>query len=77
SGIGYGQTWQHPTRSAGTTYYNTTGRPILVGATCTSSGGGNVQFNVGGVGTASVNGSASATGQGFGTWTVVPPGFSY
>ncbi|WP_343724955.1 hypothetical protein [Herbaspirillum huttiense] len=77
SGIGYGQTWQHPTRVAGTTYYNTTGRPILVGATCTSSGGGNAQFNVGGVATASVNGSASATGQGFGTWTVVPPGFSY
>lgn len=77
SGIGYGQTWQHITRVAGATYYNTTGRPILVGATCISSGGGNAQFNVGGVATASVNGSASATGQGFGTWTVVPPGFSY
>jgi hypothetical protein len=30
SSIGYGQTWQSPSRSAGTTYYNTTGKPILV-----------------------------------------------
>ena len=30
SSIGYGQTWQAPSRSAGTTYYNTTGKPILV-----------------------------------------------
>lgn len=77
SGLGYGQTWQHPTRTAGTVYYNTTGRPIFVGATATSTGGGNVQFTVNGITTASVNGSSSATGQGFGTWTVVPPGASY
>jgi hypothetical protein len=30
SSIGYGQTWQGPSRSAGTTYYNTTGKPILI-----------------------------------------------
>jgi hypothetical protein len=30
SSIGYGQTWQTPSRSAGTTYYNTTGKPILI-----------------------------------------------
>jgi hypothetical protein len=31
-GLGYGQTWQDVSgsRSAGTTYYNTTGKPILV-----------------------------------------------
>ena len=28
SSLGYGQTWQTVTRTAGTTYYNTTGRPI-------------------------------------------------
>jgi len=28
SSIGYGQTWQTVTRSTGTTYYNTTGKPI-------------------------------------------------
>jgi hypothetical protein len=28
--IGYGQTWQTVTRTSGTTYYNTTGKPIVV-----------------------------------------------
>lgn len=27
--IGYGQTWQNPARSPSTTYYNTTGKPIM------------------------------------------------
>jgi hypothetical protein len=30
SSIGYGQTWQTVTRASGTTYYNTTGKPISV-----------------------------------------------
>lgn len=30
--LGYGQTWQNVTRAAGTTYYNTTGRPIILNA---------------------------------------------
>jgi hypothetical protein len=30
SSIGYGQTWQSVTRTSGTTYYNTTGKPITV-----------------------------------------------
>ena len=29
--IGLGQTWQNVTRTSGTTYYNTTGKPIMVG----------------------------------------------
>jgi hypothetical protein len=29
SSLGYGQTWQTVTRVSGTTYYNTTGKPIL------------------------------------------------
>jgi hypothetical protein len=33
-GIGVGQTWQFPSRSLGTTYTNTTGKPIMV---CISS----------------------------------------
>ena len=41
SGLGYGQTWQAVTRSPGTTYYNTTGKPIVsaVNANQTGSGG--------------------------------------
>lgn len=30
SSLGYGQSWQSVTRNAGTTYYNTTGRPIIL-----------------------------------------------
>lgn len=39
SSVGYGQTWQTVTRNSGTTYYNTTGKPIvakLTGATVAS-----------------------------------------
>lgn len=40
SSIGYGQTWQNVTgsRSGGTTYYNTTGKPIVVAARSSNSG---------------------------------------
>ena len=30
SSLGYGQTWQTVTRNSGTTYYNTTGKPIIL-----------------------------------------------
>jgi hypothetical protein len=44
SSLGYGQTWQDftSTRVSGTTYYNTTGKPIMV-AVNTSSGASNGQ----------------------------------
>lgn len=32
SSLGYGQTWQVVTRTSGTTYYNTTGKPIFLSA---------------------------------------------
>ena len=35
--LGFGQTWQTVTRTSGTTYYNTTGKPIQVVATATIS----------------------------------------
>jgi hypothetical protein len=38
SPIGAGQTWQNPSRAIGTTYTNSTGKPIMVAicVTCTS-----------------------------------------
>ena len=30
SSLGYGQTWQNPSRAYATTYYNTTGKPIYI-----------------------------------------------
>ena len=50
SSFGYGQTWATVTRAYGTTYTNSTGKPIAVstyGNTATS--GGNLQATVGGV----------------------------
>jgi hypothetical protein len=38
SSLGYGQTWQSVTRVSGTTYYNTTGKPIEAIVTGSSSG---------------------------------------
>ena len=76
SAIGYGQTWQNvaASRALGTTYYNTTGRPIMLSVAIVSSGG-STTFTVGGVV------AATASGGGAG-WlntasVVVPPGMSY
>jgi hypothetical protein len=38
SSLGYGQTWQVVTRVGGTTYYNTTGKPIGLSYYCTAGG---------------------------------------
>ena len=76
SSLGYGQTWQELTasRAAGTTYYNTTGKPIMVSINETSNSPQNI----------TVNGVVVARGQYFTTSsvsgqlsTIVPPSASY
>ena len=45
--LGYGQTWQSVTRVAGTTYYNTTGKPIKAAFSIATTSGvnqGNIQI---------------------------------
>jgi hypothetical protein len=81
--IGYGQTWQSPARSVGTTYYNTTNKPILVSVAMqgnSASTGGSVSISVNGVTTASqsstVGGSVGLNTTMCAT-TIVPPGASY
>jgi len=49
TGIGSGQTWQSVTRVAGTTYTNSTGKPIQVFINMGTSGGGSFTMTVGGV----------------------------
>jgi len=81
SSLGYGQTWQTVTRVSGTTYYNTTGKPIIVTMQSAAASPTN-QINI-----VSINGSTLA---GFdqsysvaaGTFVVsssvlVPPNASY
>lgn len=82
SSIGYGQTWQNvaASRAAGTTYYNTTGRPIQVSLqlTALSSSGATSIVTVGGVTIGSLVGDGgTAAAFSVGTCFIVPPGSSY
>ncbi len=73
SSIGYGQTWQTVTIVSGTTYYNSTGRPIF-GLTVSSTG------NI--VGAITINGFlaqsfGSASGGSTFLYYIIPPFASY
>jgi hypothetical protein len=83
SSLGYGQTWQDVTgsRSAGTNYYNTTGKPIAVSAYCPSSTDAvvylqmlvnGVQIGRGGYGRSGVGDNGADT-----VFAIVPPGSVY
>ncbi len=70
--IGYGQTWQAVTRVSGTTYYNLTGRPIMIWAFQPASA--NVQFTIGGLTMLIYSTAASDSSS---HTLIVPPGMSY
>lgn len=77
SGIGIGQTWQDVTasRAAGTTYYNTTGKPILVNISTASGTLGTLTVN--GVVTTKQTGNSNSSGITTSGSAIVPPGGSY
>jgi hypothetical protein len=78
SSVGYSQTWQLLTgsRAIGTTYYNTTGRPIMVAVVYTNnSTNQTVGLTIGGVNVVFDQTSSANTGAG-GT-AIIPPGASY
>lgn len=81
SSLGYGQTWQNLTasRATNTVYYNTTGRPIQVCISASTSGAsGSIGFSVNGVNAFSTSWNSISTGNLPVTMsTVVPPGSSY
>ena len=78
--LGYGQTWQAVTRTSGTTYYNTTGRPITLqqqnvgnasnvcSSTITINGGAPITFIVVGANSYGAYGAGEI---------VIPAGASY
>lgn len=72
SSLGYGQTWQSVTRTSGTTYYNTTGKPIILAIVPIVVGAYQIAVNgfvaASGLPTATSNAAISA---------VIPPGASY
>jgi len=59
-GVGYGQSWQNPSRGIGTTYTNSTGVPIQVAASVIVGNNGNSYLVVGGVNVAHVSERAQA-----------------
>jgi hypothetical protein len=78
-GIGIGQTWQSVVRSAGVTYTNSTGKPILFMMSYASGAGSNdyVTLTVGGVSFFWI-GAVLVSGVVFGQNTaIIPPGFTY
>ena len=75
SSLGYGQTWQAVTRTSGTTYYNTTGKPIvLVIFPSGASSSGNIACN--GINTCvySNGGTAYVT---YAQYSIIPANQSY
>jgi len=74
--IGVSQTWQAPTRAIGTTYTNSTGKPIMVAITASCNTAGTVQGLVIAGATVYVAATNSAGGY-FGFTIIVPDGATY
>jgi len=76
SSIGYGQSVQNlaGSRAVSTTYYNTTGKPIYLNISVTSTLGSSSLITVNGVGTYTSGGAANVTQTPSG---IIPPGASY
>lgn len=74
-----GQTWQSlaGSRALGTTYTNSTNRPIMVYIRCAISALGNVAVLTINGAVINVGGNASANGYGSTTTGIVPPGQTY
>lgn len=72
--LGYGQTWQSVTRVAGTTYYNTTGKPIVLSVNYTHNSG-TLQITVSGSVVATSGGSSGTPAHNI--QTIIPVGASY
>jgi len=71
SSLGYGQTWQTVTRTSGTTYYNTTGKPITL--TSWSNGADTVTLAINGL--TITRATSSSTNNPF--TLIIPPGATY
>jgi hypothetical protein len=79
--FGIGQSWQDVSgsRAAGTTYTNTTNRPVMVQVEATASGAGSfaIAASVGALGIANPSWSAPAAGYRGDATFIVPPGATY
>ena len=76
SSLGYGQTWQAPSRAIGTTYYNTTGKPIVASIVTTNSSS-NFPFGLTINGVNVVGDQNVGANTGAGVTLIIPPYASY
>ena len=78
SSLGYGQTWQTVTgsRSNGTTYYNTTGKPICVSIHANNSFAGSTLLTVNGITVSQIYQNGAGTGTSTNI-AIVPPSGTY
>lgn len=74
--LGFGQVFSAPSRSAGTTYYNTTGKPIFIFIRTNSAANATIQLDVSGT-TVEHHHTASANNAIHTVSAIVPPGSSY
>jgi hypothetical protein len=72
SSLGYGQTWQAVTRTVSTTYYNTTGKPIMLSLLWTTNQTGVVTVNGQALSTCASDASTNIGGK-----VIIPPNASY
>jgi hypothetical protein len=77
SSLGYGQTFQGVGRASGTTYYNTTGRPIFLYYQFNGGASFNGILNIGGVTLSSWGTGTSTNGLTYIATAVVPAGMPY
>jgi len=78
SSIGYGQTWQNPSRTASTTYYNTTGKPIIFTASGSLSGAtASCSITVNGVVACAPYWTGASIQYAVTSTAIIPPGASY
>jgi len=77
--LGVGQTWQDVTagRSAGVTYTNTTGKPIMVAVKGSVNSSADIHIYINGVSIQSQQGTSSAATVPHSITTVIPNGANY
>jgi len=72
--IGVGQTWQTVTRTVGTTYTNSTGRPIMLIIGITAGGGAFLQLTIDGVAGIGYVSNSTASTFNLSTFAIIPNG---
>ena len=79
AGLGVNQTWQNmlASRATGTTYTNSTGKPIVFYVRCLLGTGAYINLQVGGMEAAYISNAGGASSFSAGVSAIVPPGVTY